>query len=90
MGIALIGVGVFGVIGSVTGRLPSMLAALFDPSGLVSGGSGSGASANSPGNATIDGSVTAADGTGITSDIISSTSGIGSEVGNILSLGGLI
>lgn len=42
VGIALITVGVFGVYGAITGRLAAMLAALFDPSDLVSGGTGTG------------------------------------------------
>lgn len=33
-GAALVGVGVFGIIGSLTGRLAVMLAALFDPGSL--------------------------------------------------------
>lgn len=41
LGIFLIGVGAFGVIGSITGRLPAMIAGLFDPSDLVSQSSGS-------------------------------------------------
>lgn len=43
LGFALIGIGVLGLYGSVTGTLASMLAALFDPSDLdVPGGSGGG------------------------------------------------
>jgi hypothetical protein len=42
LGLFLIGVGAFGVIGSITGRLPAMIAGLFDPSDLVSQASGSG------------------------------------------------
>lgn len=39
-GLALITVGVFGVIGSLTGNLAVMLAALFDPSALSVGSNG--------------------------------------------------
>ena len=40
MGLFLMTAGVFGVMGSITGRLPSMLAGLFDPSDLVSSSGG--------------------------------------------------
>lgn len=41
-GIGLLTVGVFGLIGSVTGSLAVMLAALFDPSALVDGSNSGG------------------------------------------------
>lgn len=42
MGVALMTIGVFGAYGSITGRLPSMLAALFDSKDMVQGGKGKG------------------------------------------------
>lgn len=44
-GIALGAVGVFGLIGSLTGSLAVMLAALFDPSALIDGSGGGGINA---------------------------------------------
>lgn len=73
LGIALVGIGVFGFIGSATGRLPAMLAGLFDPSDLITGGTGSGntsASSKLPSNQPIDSNVSDIAGTGITGDIL--------------------
>lgn len=41
LGVFLLAVGAFGVLGSVTGRLPAMIAGLFDPSDLVGTSTGS-------------------------------------------------
>lgn len=41
-GVSLLAVGVFGIIGSLTGSLAVMLAALFDPGALVDGSGGGG------------------------------------------------
>jgi hypothetical protein len=48
-GVALAAVGVFGMIGSVTGNLACMIAALFDPSILVDASSGGGGITGIPG-----------------------------------------
>lgn len=74
MGLFLIAVGAFGAIGSITGRLPAMIAGLFDPADLVSSNApGASGSSGILQNSGITGTnISAATGTGPASDIIGS------------------
>jgi len=81
-GIALILVGGFGVIGSLTGRLAPMIAGLFDPSDLVSASGGSGnllSAETGPGNVVAVGGggiANAVQGTGIPTGISDLVTGL--------------
>lgn len=85
VGVALVAIGVFGVLGSVTGRLAPMIAGLFDPSDLT-GTVSSGGSGNLVGNAS-GGTVLNVAGAGPSQTIQGSS--LWQGITNFIGLGGL-